>query len=123
MGADINSIDVYIKTFPEGSRKILEKIRHIIRTVAPGAVETISYRIPAFKLNGKYLIYFAGWKNHVSLYPIPKGNADFRRAISQYVAGKGTLKFPLNQSIPYDLISQIVTFSIRASLARSQNKN
>jgi uncharacterized protein YdhG (YjbR/CyaY superfamily) len=75
---------------------------------APGAEETISYKIPAFTLDGEALVYFAGWKHHVSLYPVPKGDAAFRRRIDPYRAGKGTLKFPLKQPLPLDLIASVV---------------
>src|SRR3990172_6004640 len=100
------SIDEYIAACPEETRKHLQKIRATIRAAAPGAREKISYQIGAFELNGKNLIGFAGWKNHVSMYPIPSGSAAFNRQVAQYVDGKGTLKFPLDKPLPLKLISQ-----------------
>lgn len=92
------NVDEYIKAFPRDVQTILEKIRLTIQKMAPDAVETISYQMPTFKLNGKYLVYFAGWKNHVSIYPIPTGTPAFQKEISPYIAGKGTIKFPLDKS-------------------------
>ncbi len=103
-----NSVDEYIATFPEGAQKLLEEVRITIKAAAPDAGEKISYNIPTFTLNGKYLIYFAGWKNHISLYPIPAGSAEFNRHVSKYAQGKGTLKFPMDIPLPLELISQIV---------------
>jgi len=79
----------------------------------PEAKEVISYQIPAFKLNGKYPIYFGGWKNNVSLYPVPAGDNAFKKAIAPYVAGKGTIKFPLGKPVPHDLIREIAQASIK----------
>ena len=102
------TIDEYIHTFPIPVQEILQQIRAIIRKKAPDAVETISYQIPTFKLNGKYLVYFAGWKDHVSLYPLPHGNDAFRQEIAPYITGKGTAQFSLAKPIPYDIIEKIV---------------
>jgi len=106
------SIDEYIGTFPENVQKIMEQLRATIKKAAPEAGEKMSYGIPTFTLNGKYLIYFAGWKHHISIYPIPAGTEAFNREISQYVAGKGTLKFPLNKPLPFRLITKIVKLKI-----------
>ncbi len=110
--AKTQSVDSYIATFPRDVQEVLTQIREIIRQAAPAAQETISYSMPAFKLRSKYWIYFAGWRAHVSLYPIPTGPASFRRAIAPYVTGKGTLTFPLNKPIPYDLIRKIVALHV-----------
>ena len=88
--ADFASIDEYIGTFPKDVQKLLEEIRRTIKAAAPDAQEKISYQIAAFELNGKNLIHFAGWKKHISMYPIPSGNAAFNKEISKYAAGKGT---------------------------------
>lgn len=106
------TIDGYISRFPDSTQVILQKIRRLIKDAVPDATEAVSYQIPAFKLNGKSLIYFAGWKDHVSMYPIPPGNKAFTDAIAPYVAGKGTLKFPFNKEIPYDLIQKVVALSV-----------
>jgi uncharacterized protein YdhG (YjbR/CyaY superfamily) len=103
------TIDEYINTFPVDIQAILEKVRQAIQKVAPEAAETISYGMPAFNLNGKRLVFFAGWKHHVSLYPIPAGDEAFQQKISHYKRAKGTIQFPLDNPIPYDLVEQIVT--------------
>lgn len=107
------TVDEYIGTFPVEVQKILKKIRKIIQAAAPEAQDAISYQIPTFKLHGRYIVYFAGWKSHVSLYPIPTGSEAFQKEIALYIAGKGTLKFPLNKPIPYSLIKKVVTLHIK----------
>jgi len=102
------SVDEYIASFPEEARKVLEQVRATIRTVAPQAREKISYNMAAFELDGVNLIYFAGWKRHISLYPIPSGDEAFNTRIAPYIDGKGTLKFPLDKPLPFDLIRGIV---------------
>ncbi|MEU2254336.1 DUF1801 domain-containing protein [Nocardia xishanensis] len=102
------TIDAYISGFPEGVRAALTELRKTIHTALPGAVESISYDIPTFKLHGRNVVHFAGWKEHVSLYPIPEGDMAFERAIEPYRAGKGTLRFPLGAPIPHDLVAQVV---------------
>lgn len=103
------TMDEYISTFPEDTRAVLEKVRQSIRKAAPDAVETISYDMPTFDLNGKHLVFFAGWKHHISLYPIPAGDAAFQEKIASYKRVKSTLQFPFDRPVPYDLIEQIVT--------------
>lgn len=106
------TIDEYIGDYPDEVRERLEKIRRTIHGVAPGAVETISYQIPAFKIDGKFLVYFAAFPGHISIYPIPAGDADFTKDIAPYVKGKGTLQFPLRKPIPYDLVEKIAGFHL-----------
>ncbi|MBV8370096.1 MAG: DUF1801 domain-containing protein [Candidatus Eremiobacteraeota bacterium] len=108
MTSTFTTIDDYIGSQGAEVQPVLQQVRRAICEAAPGAEETISYKIPAFKLNGEELVYFAGWKHHVSLYPVPKGDAAFRRRIDPYRAGKGTLKFPLKQPLPLDLIASVV---------------
>jgi uncharacterized protein YdhG (YjbR/CyaY superfamily) len=96
------TIDEYIKTFPEDVQVILEKIRQTIRKAAPEAVETISYQMPTFKLNGRNLVYFAAWKNHIGFYPMPSGTETFKNELSPYKGAKGSVRFPLEKPIPYD---------------------
>lgn len=109
----IKTVNEYIQSFPKDVQKILEQVRLAIKETAPEAEETISYKIPAFKLNGKELIYFAGWKNHISLYPKPGSNEAFTKQLSVYKGGKGTVQFPLDKSIPLSLIKRIVKFRIK----------
>ncbi len=101
------TIDAYIETFPEEVQTILREVRRRIGKAVPAADETISYGIPTFTLEGRYLVYFAGWKHHISVYPIPTGDATFDHEVEPYVAGKGTLKFPLTEPIPYNLIERV----------------
>jgi len=103
-------IDEYIAGCPAGVQAILQQIRLAIRAAAPGAQEAISYQMPAFTLGGRGLVYFAAYKKHIGLYPAPVGDPAFGADLSAYAAGKGTLKFPLGQPIPLDLIGQIVRF-------------
>jgi uncharacterized protein YdhG (YjbR/CyaY superfamily) len=110
--ARFNSIDEYISTFPEGTQRILEELRETIKAAAPEAGEKISYGIPTFTLNNTYLIYFAGWKKHVSIYPIPTGSESFNKQVAKYMEGKGTLKFPLDKPLPLKLIAKIVKLRI-----------
>lgn len=98
------TVDSYIASFDESTQVILKKIRALIREFAPDATESISYGMPAYKL-GKYpLFYFAGFKNHIGVYPALTGDKEFDAIAQQYRTGKGTLQFPLNKPIPYDVI-------------------
>jgi uncharacterized protein YdhG (YjbR/CyaY superfamily) len=106
------TIDEYIKTFPENIQTILEKIRKTIRQAAPDSVEAISYGMPTFKLN-RNLVHFAAFKNHIGFYPIPSGIEAFRGELLPYIKGKGTLQFPLNKPIPYELLEKIVIFRVK----------
>ena len=101
------TIDDYIGAFPEDVRSILQDVRARLRSAVPTADEGISYGIPVLTLDGRYLVYFAGWKHHISVYPLPEGDATLVEAMAPYVAGKGTLKFPLSEPIPYDLIERV----------------
>ncbi len=103
------TIDEYISTFQADIQAILEKVRQAIRKVAPEATETMSYGIPTFKLNGKLIVSFAGWKHHISLYPLPAGDEAFQQKIAPYKRAKGTIQFRLDNPIPYDLVEEIVT--------------
>ena len=121
--ADFSSIDEYIATFPEETQKLLEEVRGTIKAVVPDAQEKISYQIPTFTLNGKYLIYFAGWKNHISMYPIPAGTEAFNKEVAQYADGKGTIKFPIDKPLPLKLITKIVKFRVADNLKNARIKS
>lgn len=103
------TIDEYISTFPVDTQVILEKMRQVMQKAAPDAVETISYNMPTFDLNGEHLVFFAGWKHHISLYPTPAGDEAFQQEISHYKRVKSTVQFPLDKPVPYDLVAKIVT--------------
>lgn len=107
------TMDEYIDAFPEDVRGLLQTVRRTVKEEAPDAEEAISYQIPTFKLNGKYLIYFSAAKNHIALYP---RTAEMEAAIAElspYASGKGTIQFPLNQPLPVPLIRQIVAFRVK----------
>ena len=117
------SIDEYIAACPEASQSHLRKLRAAIQAAVPEAREKISYQIGAFELNGKDLIGFAGWKNHVSIYPIPAGTKSFNEEVSKYADGKGTIKFPLDKPLPLKLINQIVKFRLADHLKHTRTKS
>jgi uncharacterized protein YdhG (YjbR/CyaY superfamily)/pimeloyl-ACP methyl ester carboxylesterase len=104
------TMDDYIAAFPEKTRAALETVRQSIHKAVPEATETMSYGMPTFNLHGKHLVFFAGWKQHLSLHPLPAGDAAFQQAIAPYRRAKGTLRLPLNQPIPSDLVEHLVTF-------------
>ena len=112
------NIDEYIATFSPEVQVILERVRSTISKVAPGARETISYRIPTFTLSGA-LVYFAAFKNHIGLYPPVKGDARLERMLSRYAGEKGNLRLPLDQPIPYALIERIVKHRVKQNLAKA----
>lgn len=116
------NIDEYIAGFPPDVQEILEKIRMTIRKAVPDAEETISYQIPTFTLKGTYLIYFAAYKKHIGLYPAPRGNEQFKKELSVYEGGKGTVRFPLDKPIPFGLIKRIVKFRVKENLERAKAK-
>jgi len=108
-----NTIAEYITSFPPEIRVVLEEVRVAIATAAPAAEECISYSMPAFKLNGKPLVYFAGYKNHIGFYALPTGHAEFKDALAKYKQGKGSVQFPLNENMPIALIKKIVKFRVK----------
>jgi uncharacterized protein YdhG (YjbR/CyaY superfamily) len=111
-----HSIDEYIAGFPAEMQAVLEELRALIKTSAPGAAETISYAIPTFDLNEKHLVHFAGYARHVGLYPAPSGLEAFKEALKPYKSGKGSVQFPLGQPLPADLIRRIVEFRVAENL-------
>ncbi|HEX9333411.1 MAG TPA: DUF1801 domain-containing protein [Anaerolineales bacterium] len=112
------TIDEYIAGFPNDIQEVLQKIRMTIRKAAPEAEETIKYRMPTFTLKGN-LIHFAAFKNHIGFYPVPTGIEKFKKELSVYKTAKGSVQFPLDKPIPFDLISKIVKFRVKENLARA----
>ena len=110
------NMDEYIRAFPESIQEKLQQIRNAIKVNAPGAEETISYAIPTFKLNGKALVHFAGFKNHIGFYALPTGHEAFEKEFSAYKTGKGSVQFPLDKELPLDLIAKVVRFRIQEVL-------
>ena len=115
------TIDEYIATFPVDIQAILQKVRETIRKAAPQAEEAISYQMPTFKLNGN-LVHFAAFKNHIGFYPVPSGIEKFKKELSVYPQGKGSVQFPLDRPIPYALISKIVKFRVKENLEKAKAK-
>lgn len=115
------TIDEYIAGFPEEIQLILEKIRQTIRKAAPEAEETIKYRMPTFTLKGN-LVHFAAFQNHIGFYPVPTGIEAFKEELSVYKGGKGSVQFPLDRPIPYDLIDRIVRFRVKENLEKAEVK-
>jgi|SRR5690554_3488647 uncharacterized protein YdhG (YjbR/CyaY superfamily) len=115
------SIDEYITAFPENVQEKLQLIRKTIKEAAPEAEEAISYQMPTFKYKGN-LVYFAAYKNHIGFYPAPRENEAFREELSAYKGAKGTLQIPLDEPVPYDLISRITKFRAAENLQRAASK-
>jgi uncharacterized protein YdhG (YjbR/CyaY superfamily) len=116
--AKFSTVDEYVASFPPETRDVLERVRRAMRSAAPGTEERISYDIPTFTLDGRYLIYFAGWKRHISIYPIPRGDEALERDLAPYMAAKGTLRFPLDKPVPYDLIERVTAAAMRARVGK-----
>jgi len=114
-------IDEYIADFSPKVRAILKKIRATIARAAPGAEEIISYRMPAFRLNG-ILVYFAAFKSHIGMYPPIQGDAKLQKAVSKYAGEKGNLRFALDEPIPYGLIERIVKVRVKQNMAKAAAK-
>lgn len=106
-------VEQYIRNFPKETQVLLGKVRTTVREAAPEAEESISYGMPAYKINGKPLVYFGGFKSHIGFYATPTGHSTFANELSRYKQGKGSVQFPLAKPIPFDLIRRIVTFRVK----------
>lgn len=104
------SVDAYLADLPAEVRAVLEELRELIRSTVPEVSEGISYAIPTFYLGRRYLVYLAGWRKHVSLYPVGDLPDGLREELAPYQTGKGTLQFPLGRPLPLDLIRRFVAF-------------
>jgi uncharacterized protein YdhG (YjbR/CyaY superfamily) len=108
---DFKSVDEYIATHPQDVQAILQRVRRAIRRAVPGAEESISYQIPAYKMQGGRVLYFAGWKQHYSLYPATDLLVEaFKDELAPYTISKGTIRFPLSEPVPVKLIERIARF-------------
>jgi uncharacterized protein YdhG (YjbR/CyaY superfamily) len=114
-------IDEYIAGFPKDVQEILEKIRLTIRKAAPDAKEAIKYQLPTFTLKGN-LVHFGAFKDHIGFYPAPRGIEEFKDELSVYKGAKGSVQFPLDEPIPFDLIGRIVEFRVKGNLERAGAK-
>lgn len=115
-------MDEYIGSRPGGVQEILREIRRRVHAATPGAGEIISYGIPALTLGGKQLIYFGAWKSHVSVYPVPAGDAALQQDMAPYLAGRGTLRFALAEPVPYDLIERVASALVAERGPRSRHQ-
>lgn len=115
------SIDEYILEFPTEVQEILERLRKTIKESAPDAEEKISYQMPTFALHGN-LVHFAAFKNHIGFYPAPSGINAFKEELSEYKGGKGSIQFPIEKPLPYDLIREIVKFRVTENIEKAEVK-
>jgi uncharacterized protein YdhG (YjbR/CyaY superfamily) len=115
------TIDEYIAGFPPDVQEILEKVRMTIRKAAPEAEETINYQMPTFTLYGN-LVHFAAYQHHIGFYPTPTGIEEFKNELSSYKGAKGSVQFPFDRPIPYDLIGRIVEFRVKENLQKAEAK-
>ncbi len=117
MDLSIKTIDECISTYPEATQAILQKVRKTIHEAAPEAKEKIAYGIPTFTLNGN-LVHFSAYRAHIGFYPGAEAIAVFKDELKDYDTSKGTVRFPIDQPIPYDLIKKITEFRVEQSLTR-----
>lgn len=115
------NIDEYIVQFPDGTQAILNKLRKVIKETAPEATEKISYQMPTFALHGN-LVHFAAYKNHIGFYPAPSGIAKFKEELSSYKGAKGSVQFPIDKELPYELIKRIVKFRVEENKSNAELK-
>jgi uncharacterized protein YdhG (YjbR/CyaY superfamily) len=116
----LKTVDEYIAAFPKEVQDVLEKIRSTIRESAPKAEEAISYGIPAFILNGRGLVYFAAWKNHIGFYPTPSGIEAFKKELAHFKQEKGSVQFPLDKPISIGLVKKIVRYRVTEILEKGK---
>ena len=120
MKTECKDFEAYIVNFPEEIQELLNQLRAAIRQTAADAQESISYGMPAFKLNGKPLVYFAAFKNHIGFYATPTGHKEFENELSKYKQGKGSVQFPINQPLPLELIQRITQFRVMENMLNSK---
>lgn len=109
----MEAVDRYIEGFDEQVRQKLQQLRALVKQQAPEAVEQMSYGMPGYKFNGRPLVYFAGYKNHIGFYATPTGHTEFASELSRYKQGKGSVQFPLDEPLPLELITRIISFRIK----------
>lgn len=120
--SSFQTIDEYIALYADDIQKILQKVRNVIKEAAPDASEKISYQMPTFYLHGN-LVHFAAFKTHIGFYPVPSGIEKFQDELSQYKGGKGSVQFPLDKPIPYDLIRRITLFRVEENKRLEKTKS
>jgi uncharacterized protein YdhG (YjbR/CyaY superfamily) len=112
------TIDAYIARFPKEAQERLQRLRQVIQKAAPDAEEAIRYQMSTFRLAGKNLVFFAAFTHHIGFYPIPSGVLAFKKELRPYKQGKGSVQFPLDEPIPYDLVRRIVLFRVRETMEK-----
>jgi uncharacterized protein YdhG (YjbR/CyaY superfamily) len=117
-----DTVDAYLASFPDDTRRLLEEVRAALRSAIPDAVDSISYAIPALKVAGRPVIYFAGARKHIGVYPAPTGDRSFEDAIAPHRSGRATLRFPLDQPIPVDLIERIGRAALQNHIERDDRR-
>jgi uncharacterized protein YdhG (YjbR/CyaY superfamily) len=117
----MNDMETYMQQFPDNVKEILQNIRKLINGNAPEAEEHFAYGMPAYKIYKKPLVYFAAYKNHIGFYATPSGHTEFRDELSKYKHGKGSVQFPLDKPIPYELIERIVKFRVTENYEKTIN--
>jgi len=122
MSTKPTNIDAYIATFPDATQQAMKQLRELIHTLVPTVEETISYAMPTFNLNGSYVVYFAGFKNHIGLYPAPVDNKDFEKDLAGYKTGRGSVQLPMGEPLPVKLITKIVKFQVKQNKDRAKAK-
>lgn len=118
----MNEVEKYILQFPEEVQYILRKVRTLVKDNAPEAEELITYGMPGYKTNKKPLVYFAAFKNHIGFYATPSGHSEFKDDLSKYKQGKGSVQFPLDQPMPYELMERIVKFRVVENMSKTTRK-
>ena len=119
--AEVQSIDEYISQFPLETQEILKTLRKVIKDTAPDAEEKISWQMPTFVLHGN-LVHFAAHKNHIGFYPNPSGIEAFKQELAEYKGAKGSVQFPLNKPLPYELIRRIVKFRVEENTNQAKER-
>jgi uncharacterized protein YdhG (YjbR/CyaY superfamily) len=121
--ANFTNVDEYISAQPETAQLVLQRVRSTLRKARPGADEVLSYKIPAYRLRGEIVLYFAGWKQHYSLYPAGERMvAAFKDQLASYKVSKGTIRFPLSEPVPVKLIERIAKFRAEEAVQREKSK-
>lgn len=116
------NVDAYIGQFPNKTQTILQQVRAVVRKAAPKAEESISYGMPAYKVNGKPIVYFAGYDKHIGFYATPTGHEAFKKELAGYKQGKGSVQFPLDEKMPLALIAKIVQFRLAENKEKAKEK-
>jgi len=116
----MSEVERYMADFPETVQDIMRRIRAVIIECAPDVQESFAYGMPAYKTHGKPLVYFAAYEKHIGFYATPSGHAEFKEILSPYKQGKGSVQFPLDKPIPYDIIRKIVVFRVAENRAAAK---